>query len=524
MARLRQLYAGQYTSSGNIGAEFEALVRYLNSAEVGNKTLAELLQQLFDENGNFDGPIEFRYDATTGLQYRIGDYADPEAAWILLVDAEDLRGTPGLAVGTIGAPIFQSRADYIPTSGQTNFDYAHALSDDILCYKNGLLLRPTFDYTTNATGGTGGTGVVTLTAPALTSDRITIFKVRANDVTGYSRSDTLTATSQSVFPFIQPEGASLIVYRNGILQREGAGNDYIANPGSNTITFLTAVPSGTLVSILNIQNTAKTAVSGLMMEDQYTDLTTGLIRFDRLSIASNAIPAAKVAGLSTLITEAARISSGALAPSSPTVGRLWLDTTPSPAQLKVWDGLQWLRTSPQTAVPSFSASNALQFIRVNGTGTALEYGAPDVSGLIPLTQRGAANGVATLDSSARLPVSQLPQNISRRTLSLVRAGALANGTYSIQRIFREAITIDAISVRLNAGTCSVQLAINGVATGPTLSASTSAVEIRFGLSGNTDTPIAVDATSTSRVIGVIVTSATGSTDLDIAVGCSVTLS
>jgi hypothetical protein len=371
MARLRQLYAGQYTSSGNIGAEFEALVRYLNSAEVGNKTLAELLQQLFDENGNFDGPIEFRYDATTGLQYRIGDYADPEAAWILLVDAEDLRGTPGLAVGTIGAPIFQSRADYIPTSGQTNFDYAHALSDDILCYKNGLLLRPTFDYTTNATGGTGGTGVVTLTAPALTSDRITIFKVRANDVTGYSRSDTLTATSQSVFPFIQPEGASLIVYRNGILQREGAGNDYIANPGSNTITFLTAVPSGTLVSILNIQNTAKTAVSGLMMEDQYTDLTTGLIRFDRLSIASNAIPAAKVAGLSTLITEAARISSGALAPSSPTVGRLWLDTTPSPAQLKVWDGLQWLRTSPQTAVPSFSASNALQFIRVNGTGTAL---------------------------------------------------------------------------------------------------------------------------------------------------------
>ena len=44
MARLKVLYPGNHTSSSNIGADIENIVRYLNSAEVGDFTLSELLR------------------------------------------------------------------------------------------------------------------------------------------------------------------------------------------------------------------------------------------------------------------------------------------------------------------------------------------------------------------------------------------------------------------------------------------------------------------------------------------------
>ena len=59
MARIRQQFPQNYGSSGNIN-EFESLIRYLNSAELGNKTVGELLAKLFDADGNFDGLIELR--------------------------------------------------------------------------------------------------------------------------------------------------------------------------------------------------------------------------------------------------------------------------------------------------------------------------------------------------------------------------------------------------------------------------------------------------------------------------------
>jgi hypothetical protein len=520
MARLRQIYPGQYTSSGNISAEFEALVRYLNSAELGNKTVAELLKQLFDEEGNFDGPIEFRFDGATGLEYRIGEYTSGEEGWTLLADAASIRGTPGVIAGDIGAPIFQGRVDYLATAGQTEFNYAHEITDDILLYRNGLLLRLTLDYTTNPVGG-AGFGSVTLTAPAAINDRITIFKVRANEVTAYTRSDVLTVAPQSSFIFNQPEGSSPIVYKNGILQREGVGNDYIAVPAANQINFIAAVPSGTTVSILNIQNSAKSAVTGLMLEEAFCDPATGLILFDRIVINSGAITADKVAGLTALLSSAARITSSTSSPVSPSVGNFWLDLTPTPAQLKFWDGSQWLRTSPATAVPAFTASNALQFVQVNGSGTAFQYGTPDLSGLVPLTQRGAASGVATLDTNARLPIAQLPLNVNRRTISSILTGAQANGARTLQRIYRESVALDAIAVRLTSGTCSIQLTVDGAPTGPVLAASSTINQIRFGLAGNTDIPIVVDASGVSRVIGFVITASASAVDIDIAVGLTV---
>ncbi len=70
MARLRQQHPQNYTSSGNISVEFENLVRYLNAAEIGNKTIAELLDSLFDDEGNLQGSLEMRYDPSIGLQFR----------------------------------------------------------------------------------------------------------------------------------------------------------------------------------------------------------------------------------------------------------------------------------------------------------------------------------------------------------------------------------------------------------------------------------------------------------------------
>ena len=57
MARLRQQFPANYVSSWNIHTEFENFVKYINAAELGNKTISELLTVLFDESGVFDGPI-----------------------------------------------------------------------------------------------------------------------------------------------------------------------------------------------------------------------------------------------------------------------------------------------------------------------------------------------------------------------------------------------------------------------------------------------------------------------------------
>ena len=63
MARLRQQYPQNYGSSGNIHVDFENIVRYLNSAELGDKTLGELLAVLFNADGEFEGAGAGVHDA-----------------------------------------------------------------------------------------------------------------------------------------------------------------------------------------------------------------------------------------------------------------------------------------------------------------------------------------------------------------------------------------------------------------------------------------------------------------------------
>jgi hypothetical protein len=514
MARLRQQNPQNYLTSQNIDAEFASVVRYLNAAELGNKTLGELIGQLFDDNGVWDGPIEFRRDSAAGLQYRVGDYASPDTGWETIASLAELRGEAGQNLGEIGAPIFQARADYTATAGQTVFAYAHVATDDLLVYKNGVLQRPgaLFDYVSSTAAG----GTVTFNAGLAINDKVAIFKVRTTAITGYRRTDTLTTASQAVFPFVFPSSdTSVAVYRNGILQREGGTFDYTVQPAQNTVTFTTTIPANDLITILTVENVSAQAVSGLMLEGTYTDPTTGLIRYSKLSIADGAIAQAKVDGLAATLTSKAKLTASATAPVSPATGDLWHDTSQAPNQLKFWDGTQWLRSSPESSLPTFTAANANQFVRVNGTGTALTYGAIDLSSVVPLTQKGAANGVASLDSTGRLPAGQLPNELSTASYYDRRTGAVTNGNYVTTRIYRQSIRIDGVSAFVGAGSLQLTVQVNGVDQGSPLSISTAV--------NNTvlSSPIEIDADTASKSIGFKVTSASSAADLEVVLAATI---
>ena len=122
MARIRQQYPQNYGSSGNINTEFETLIRYLNAAELGDNTVGELLGKIFDADGNWSGPVEFRKDSSAGIQYRIGTYSDASLGWQTLVTLDEIRGAAGQQSSEIGAPICYARQDSSATSGQTEFD------------------------------------------------------------------------------------------------------------------------------------------------------------------------------------------------------------------------------------------------------------------------------------------------------------------------------------------------------------------------------------------------------------------
>ena len=503
MARIRQQFPQNYGSSGNINNEFEGVIRYLNAAELGNNTVGELLAKIFDANGNFDGPIELQKNTGGDIEYRVGEYTNSTDGWITLVAAADLRGPSGQDFGTIGAPILFGRVDFTATSAQTSFDYSHDATDELLVYVDGVLKRSgaSFDYTTNASGGSSSAGAVVFNSGLSAGDVVSVFKVRATAITGFNRSDTDTTSSQAVFAFVHDENTKLQVYKNGILQREGGSNDYTTSPSSNTVTFNSNVASGNTISIITVENTSVQAV-------------TGLIQLAKIKIDNASIPQAKVVSLTTDLGAKAKLTVSATSPSGPATGDLWHDTSVTPNQLKFYDGTQWLKTSPESSLPTFTTANSGQFVKVNGTGTALEYGTVDLSSVIAVTQKGAANGVASLDSTGRLPSSQLPSLLASDSF-YDTVTTPTNTTYTIKRIFKQKIQIDGLSLQTTSGTCSVQVAVNGTGFGSTYSVSSTVNEFTIG------TPIEVDATSASKSIGFIVTNNSSGSALEVTMAVSV---
>lgn len=512
MARLRQQYPNNYLTSGNISTEFENLVRYLNVGELGNKTLGELLAVLFDSDGVFQGPVEMRLDSTLGLQYRIGTYAGAETGWVTLATIESLRGTAGADLGTIGAPIIYSRQDIIAIAAQTVVDYAQVSSDQLLVYKNGLLQREgaTYDYTKSHTTGSSSTGAVTFNSGLSVGNTISIYKIRADDITGYTRTDTVVpAGGQAVFPFTHDEDTSLQVYMNGILQRDGGSYDYTTSTTSNTVTFTSTVAAASTVSIVTVENVGDTVISGLMLESRFTDTTTGLIDYTKLSIASDEIAQAKVSGLVTALAASATLAISATAPSSPATGALWHDTSITPNELKFYNGTLWLSTSAEQSIPTFAVANASQYLQVNGSGTATQWANVDLTSLVPKTYMGASNGVASLDSSGRLPNTQLPTTLITDSIYHKQAGAVTNADYVIKRMFKDHIKVVGMSIRTGSGTCNVQLMKGGVLADSVRAASVTTSDITFS------TQVEIDASTASTSLGFQVTGASSPSDLEV---------
>jgi len=512
MARLRQQYPNNYLTSGNISTEFENFVRYINVAELGNKTLGELLDVLFDTDGNFDGPVEMRLDSTAGLQYRIGTYTSTETGWITLASMDSIRGTPGKDLGDIGAPIMYSRQDTIATAGQTIFDYYQLSTDELLVYKNGLLQREgsSYDYTKSHTTGSLSTGAVTFNSGLTVGDTVSIYKIRADDITGYTRADTVVPTGgQAVFPFTHDADTSLQVYRNGLLQREGGSYDYTTSPTSNTVTFTSTIPAADTVSILTVENVGESVIAGLMLESRYTDTTSGLIDSTKLSIATDEIPQAKVYGLVAALAASPSITIAATAPTSPNSGALWLDTSVTPNELKFYNGTVWISTAAEQSIPTFTTSNASQFLQVNGSGTATAWANVDLTGVVPKTYMGASNGVASLDSTGRLPNTQLPTTLVTESIYHKEAGPVINTDFTIKRMWKDHIQVTGMSIRTGSGTCNVQLLVGGVLKDSARAASVTTSDITF------TSPVDVDATSASLNLGFQVTSGATPTDVEV---------
>ena len=520
MARLKVLYPGNHTSSGNIGADIENIVRYLNSAEVGDFTLAELVKVLFDEAGVLKAPVELRNDNIGGLQYRVGSYTDSETGWETIATIADLKGASGSDVGTIGAPLFSARMDIVineadsggniayPT-GSTVFNFIHEAADAIVVYVNGALQAPTA-YSNSHVANT-----VTLTQATQANDLITIYKVQSANDSGFKREDVLAGTSQAVFPFVHNEDQKVLVYRNGVLQRQGGTNDYTQQPANSTITFTSALTQGDLVTFIIVEDTSQVRVSGLMTEDKFTN-TDGFIPFAKIAVADDEVPTNKINGLSTLLANRGRVYVSPSEPISANAGDMWVDTGASPKVLKFYNGTGWLLTSPDTGIPAFATTNALQFLRVNSTGGGLEFANVDFTSLVPKTYIGAADGVAGLDATGKLPIAQLPDTFATRSFFFTQAGSVSNGNYTVTRAFKQNVRIDAVAAKCTSGSCNIQLTIDGFAAGDVVAVSSSLNETNLTAS------ISINASTTSKEIGFVVSSASSLQDIEVTLAAVIT--
>ena len=493
---IRQYNANRYQSSQAVQDEFENLIRYLNSAELGQKTLKELLSQVFDEDGEVDLSLRFRYDAITGLEVAVGEDSDE---WTTVVAADDIRGAPGVSLGTIDGPVFFNRVDLVATAGQTAFPYFIASDTaDVVVYLNGVLqAESSYSYS-------DVTDTVAVADPQSAGTKVTIYSIRNNSSSTYRRTDFVAGSSQVVFPFPHTAEETVQVYRNGILQREGASYDFIQSPETGTITMTTAQPANTIISAVVVQNDAIRDVLGLMLEDRYA--TDGLIRFDRIAIADGQIATAKVTGLAAALALKGDTYVAPAAPTGARAGSMWINTSRPVPQLLFYDGTRWLDPSPEGLLPVPTQADALRFLRLNSTATAFELVTMDYSGLVATSLLGASNGVAQLDGSGVVPVAQTPLITRRRTFHGKVEGAIANSTKVVGLLSGQRYNLDAASYVLEAGSATVQLRVGGTDYGLSIAVGTSPVTQVWSAA-------VADAVAAGLPISLVITLASGASGL-----------
>ena len=504
MARLRQSYANRYASAEATSAEFESVIRYINSAEIGNLTLRELLQQIFDDEGVVDLGVGIRFNPGVGIEYRIGN----DSEWKLAASEDQVRGTPGLNVGSVESPLFSGRQYFTGNGSNTTFSYIVGDdATDVLVWINGVLLNSSA-YTFSAPGTS-----VTLSSPPANGASVSIASVRTSASATYQRIDYTAVANQVVFPFPHEAGDELIVYVNGIFKREGGGYDYILSSASGTVTMTSPQVAGSVVTIMNIANKNIRSVTGLMLEERYA--TNGLINFSKIAVADGAVAQAKVNGLVAALALRADIYVQGTTPSTPREGALWVNTSGVLPSLNFYQGTRWVSTNADGMIPAPTNANARKFLRLNASATGFEYADFDASNFVSEDAIGNPSGVAPLDNAGLLPSSVIPAFLASDLINGRIGGSVANATHKVALVSRNTLTVRAISIELGAGSATVQLNIDGTDVGSPLAATTTPQ--RVAISNHL-----VNALTSPKSVRLVVTGATGASDLTFCIETLIT--
>jgi hypothetical protein len=329
--------------------------------------------------------------------------------------------------------------------------------------------------------------------------KLTMFCVRSAVSPSYTRSDQTAASGQTVFAFPNAPGDNILVYRNGILQQQGGAADYVVDPNADVIVFNAPTIAGDKMSFIIADNPSITRVGGLMTTDVYAP--TGLIPYSLLLVNDAQIPASKVNGLTVYLANGVVMVVSPTTPPNPNTKTLWINTSKSPNQLNFYNGAVWISTSPESEIPSFDVTNANEYLRVNATGSAFEYGNVDLSSTIPKSSKGQPNGVATLDASGQIPDAQIAPQRSYMSLPFVTpAIAATTGLIFANRVYMQAIRIEGMSFLLaTGGTCDAQIAVDGVVVGPVFHLTTTKQDVVL------NPMIQIDATTVSHEVGIWIT-------------------
>ena len=557
MSRLRQLRAYEYGSSTAIQTEFESIVRYLQSAEVAGQTLSETIAKLTDDDGNLQSNVQFRNDASNGIQYRVGEYTNAEEGWTTLVSTADIRGPAGTVIGEIGAPIFNSRVDYTAVTqasdpvdnteivvGTDTFNYSHLESDELLVYRNGFLLQEGGDYTTDHNGN-GGTGTVTLTAahltpgsgigPITTIDNFTIYKVRSTAITNFRRLDATNDTGADLnfVSFDLSDSTQILVYVGGVLYREP--DDYSRDPINDRVVFTANQYIGTGVnySIITVENADVQTVTGIMMESAYTDLTTGLIQYNKLDIDDGVITQPKVQNLTTDLAARAKLFTTTPSASDLASGvvddAFYKRIVNNATEIVYYDGTNSIVLNPSTSLPTASSSDANKFVTVDQSG-GYTLDTVDLSGVVDTDQKGSSNGVANLDGAGKIVFARYDFSGSNNILNGFKGGPhieflldpqsgdnsapISDGIYRVERFYGQNFKIVGMELRCASGSCNVQLQKAGAPVGSAYSVDITSnlgvtqVDLGAGYLG-------MDARASSVLLDVIVSAATNCTALEV---------
>jgi hypothetical protein len=99
-------------------------------------------------------------------------------------------------------------------------------------------------------------------------------------------------------------------------------------------------------------------------------------------------------------------------PASPVTDDLWLDTSATPHILKRYSGSAWVKVTPTTAsevgaIASSEKGANNGVATLDGTGKVPTAQLPSMN-YIPTSEKGAASGVATLDTGGKVPSAQIP--------------------------------------------------------------------------------------------------------------------